>query len=57
MNFLVIGLGSMGKRRVRLLKKYIENRKDDLCGEWKVAGVDSNPDRRKEAALQFHMET
>ena len=57
MKFLVIGLGSMGKRRIRLLKQYIEDHKDGLREEWNIAGVDSSPDRRQEAALQLHLST
>ncbi len=40
MKVVVIGLGSMGKRRVRLLKKYDET--------IKIYGVDSNPQRQQE---------
>ncbi len=41
---LVMGLGSMGKRRIRLLKQYIEQeaeRKD----EWRIIGVDLKAER------------
>ena len=46
MNIIVIGLGSMGKRRVRLIKQYIE--KEKLLN-WIVAGVDSQTNRCKDA--------
>lgn len=41
MKLLVIGLGSMGKRRVRLLKEYDKN--------IEVIGLDKQEKRRKEA--------
>lgn len=41
MDVLVVGLGSMGKRRIRLLKKF------DSVGT--IVGVDSREDRRAEA--------
>ncbi len=41
MKVVVIGLGSMGKRRIRLLKKYDET--------ITIFGVDSNTDRQEEA--------
>lgn len=41
MNILVIGLGSMGRRRIRLIQ--------ELYPEFKVCGVDGREDRRKEA--------
>lgn len=44
MRVVVIGLGSMGKRRIRLLKEYLH------C---EVIGVDTNPNRRQEAAALF----
>lgn len=44
MNFLVIGLGSMGKRRVRNLK---------ALGMEYVAGFDPRPDRRQESAEKY----
>ncbi len=49
MRVLVVGLGSMGKRRIRLIKK--------LDAETKIVGVDSNPSRRDEAAELFGIET
>lgn len=45
MTILVIGLGSMGKRRIRLIK--------ELYPEFLVAGVDAREDRRKEASDSF----
>lgn len=47
MKVLVIGLGSMGKRRIRLLKS--------MEGVM-VCGIDSNPDRRKEVNELFNVE-
>lgn len=49
MNVIVIGLGSMGKRRIRLLQKSADI---DL-----IAGIDSNPERRKEAKSLYSIET
>ena len=40
MNILVVGLGSMGKRRIRLIQRMYPN--------YKCYGVDSKEDRRKE---------
>ncbi|MDO4556961.1 MAG: Gfo/Idh/MocA family oxidoreductase, partial [Lachnospiraceae bacterium] len=42
MKVVVIGLGSMGKRRIRLLKKY--------NSEIIIYGIDSNESRKKEVA-------
>ena len=42
---LVIGLGSMGKRRIRLITQNFKG--------YTVAGVDGRSDRRREAASQF----
>lgn len=49
MNAVVIGLGSMGKRRIRLLNEFvtIEN----------VYGVDKRKDRREEAEKLYQIET
>lgn len=44
MVILVMGLGSMGKRRIRLLKQYIEQEADKK-GEWKIIGVDLKEER------------
>ncbi len=48
MNILVIGLGSMGKRRIRLIR--------ELYPDFSVFGVDGRADRREEAYEQFHIE-
>ncbi len=48
MNILVIGLGSMGKRRIGLIK--------DMFPETGLYGVDGREDRRNEAAVKFGME-
>lgn len=48
MNMLVIGLGSMGKRRIRLLR--------ELYPDFKIFGVDGRPDRRQEAKEQSGVE-
>lgn len=48
-NILVIGLGSMGKRRIRLL---LDNFKDI-----NVFGVDNNENRRKEVVNKFNIKT
>lgn len=45
MRIVVIGLGSMGKRRIRLLQ--------ELYPEYKISGVDGREDRRKEAKVSF----
>ena len=45
MNIVVIGLGSMGKRRVRLL--------GEVCPGAKVCGVDAKEERRAECAERF----
>ena len=44
MNVLVVGLGSMGKRRIRILQD---------CENVTAFGVDSSPERRNEAAGKF----
>ncbi len=49
MNILIIGLGSMGKRRLRLLK--------EMYPEIGVAGVDGREDRRMETEEQYGIET
>lgn len=46
---MVIGLGSMGKRRIRLIRQ--------IDPEMQVTGVDSKQERRKEAAGLFHINT
>ena len=45
MNIVVIGLGSMGKRRIRLIK--------EMYPEYTICGVDGREDRRKEATAMF----
>ena len=49
MNIVVIGLGSMGKRRIRLIK--------ELYPDFKIVGVDGREDRRLEAAEKFKIFT
>ena len=49
MTYMVIGLGSMGKRRIRLLKKYL--------GEINLVGIDLNADRLNEVKEQFGIKT
>ena len=44
MKIIVIGLGSMGKRRIRLLKEH-----QDI----EIYGIDSNQERCKEVAEKF----
>ncbi|MBK7627803.1 MAG: Gfo/Idh/MocA family oxidoreductase [Bacteroidales bacterium] len=46
MNFLVIGLGSMGKRRVRCLQS---------LGYSDIVGFDNREDRRKEAQVKYNI--
>lgn len=48
MKFLVVGLGSMGKRRVRNLQ---------ALGHTALAGFDPRADRREEAFLRYSIET
>lgn len=45
MKILVVGLGSMGKRRIGILR--------DICPDAQIIGVDSLPQRREEAAEKF----
>ena len=54
MNILVIGLGSMGKRRLRLLQQYciVEKKKD-----WHLFGVDSSKERCGEVERLFKVKT
>ena len=49
MRLLVIGLGSMGKRRVKLLLKYYP--------DFPVCGVDTNSERRTQTRGLFHINT
>jgi predicted dehydrogenase len=46
--FLVIGLGSMGKRRIRNLK---------ALGKENIVGIDTRTDRRKEAEAKYGIST
>lgn len=46
MTALIVGLGSMGKRRIRLLK--------GIRPEIKIIGVDTNPDRRAQVEEMGH---
>lgn len=48
MKFLIVGLGSMGKRRVRNLQ---------ALGEQQLAGFDLRADRREEAAAKYGIST
>src|SRR5436190_11831700 len=48
MNFLVVGLGSMGKRRIRCLS---------ALGLKNVAGFDLRDDRRKQATQKYEIKT
>lgn len=48
MRIVVIGLGSMGKRRIRLIKEVYPGHK--------IIGIDGRPDRRKEANGLFNIE-
>lgn len=54
MNIIVIGLGSMGKRRVRLLLKYL---KINHIDNGKVIGVDLNDERQRECVELYGIET
>ena len=49
MDILIIGLGSMGKRRVRLLRR--------LRPDSRIIGVDAREDRRAEAAALYGIAT
>ncbi len=56
MKVVVIGLGSMGKRRIRLLNQYIVEEKVDK-EEWEIIGVDSKNERRAECEESFRIKT
>lgn len=45
MNIAVIGLGSMGKRRIRLMK--------EMYPEYNIVGIDGREDRQKETSTKF----
>lgn len=49
MKVIVVGLGSMGKRRIKLLQQLDRN--------VEIVGVDTNEDRREEASRQFGIHT
>jgi len=49
MKFIVVGLGSMGRRRIRLLNK--------ISNEFEIVGVDSKEERREQAAEEFSIKT
>lgn len=48
MNVLVVGLGSMGKRRIRLLV--------EMYPEFTIYGVDGRRDRRDEVKTMFSID-
>ena len=56
MNIVVIGLGSMGRRRVRLLKQYIENEALEMKN-WRIIGIDSNVERCKQSKELYGIKT
>ena len=49
MNIVVIGLGSMGRRRIRLIKQYNDS--------YKIIGVDLNKERRIASESEFGIDT
>lgn len=49
MKFIVVGLGSMGRRRIRLLQQ--------ISGDFAITGVDTNPERRRIAEEEFSIQT
>lgn len=49
MKAIVIGLGSMGKRRIRLMK--------EIASDLEIIGIDSRADRREEAEEKFGIKT
>ena len=53
MNIIVIGLGSMGKRRIRLLRQYLDKKNT----QDKIIGVDINADRRRECERNYDIIT
>lgn len=48
MKIVVIGLGSMGKRRIRLIR--------EMYNEHSIIGIDGRADRREETSKQFDIE-
>lgn len=60
MRIAIIGLGSMGKRRIRLLKQYIEKEVERNWNEnekWEITGIDVNRDRCLETERIYGIET
>lgn len=57
MKIVVIGLGSMGKRRIRLLKKYIQSEEENCEKEWSIIGVDEDAERCQEVGKQYLINT
>ena len=49
MRVVVIGLGSMGKRRIRLIRKYRNT--------FQILGVDTNEERRKACEKEYQIDT
>ncbi|UQZ33845.1 oxidoreductase [Paenibacillus sp. PK3_47] len=49
MNVVVIGLGSMGKRRIRLIKKY--------NNQYQIFGIDSSEERRRASEKEYGIMT
>jgi predicted dehydrogenase len=49
MKFVVVGLGSMGRRRIRLLKQ--------ISSEYEIVGVDNNAERCKQAEEELSIKT
>jgi len=49
MKIVVVGLGSMGKRRIRILKR--------LYPQAHIVGIDNRDDRRKQVAEEYEIET
>lgn len=56
MQFVVIGLGSMGKRRIRLLQEYITKEVKNP-ENWSIVGVDSNIERCSETEKIYEIRT
>lgn len=48
MNIAVVGLGSMGKRRIRLIR--------EMYPDFVITGIDGRDDRRKEAVAKFSID-
>lgn len=49
MRFVVVGLGSMGRRRIRLLQQ--------ISADYTISGVDGREDRRRQAEEEFSIDT